>query len=263
MTVAIIVPFRSPPAVRDEQLSRFVAHMAGFLDGADWRMYVVAQSPDRRKFNRGKLLNAGYIRALEDGCGRFVFHDVDLLPSRGLLPAYLAGPEAPPLHIARAWGRYPGRDYAGGATSWSAAQFEAINGYPNTYWGWGGEDDETMRRCRAVHGRDFEMAGPAPGSGRLVDLEGLSLEGKLRALSADGGSAKCSVRWELRDDHARTWRVDGLNSLGGTYSVIRETPLGARVLRVDVELGLNDHWSDAAASFSSPSSTRSKRRRRN
>jgi hypothetical protein len=41
---------------------------------------------------------------------------------------------------------------------------QAINGYPNNYWGWGGEDDEMMRRCVTVWGKNFKMDAPTSGS---------------------------------------------------------------------------------------------------
>ena len=34
----------------------------------------------------------------------------------------------------------------GGVSAVSAEQFKAVNGYPNRYWGWGGEDDDLSER---------------------------------------------------------------------------------------------------------------------
>ncbi len=116
------------------------------------------QSNDNRKFNRGKLLNIGFDLARRDGCRVFVFHDVDLLPSTAnLLPYYSAEP-APrsPVHIARVWDRYSANaKYFGGIVAFSREQYEAINGYPNNFWGWGGEDDEMYKRIVKVSLRVF------------------------------------------------------------------------------------------------------------
>lgn len=98
--VAVIVPYRDldPAQRRSAHLEQFVPYMEGFLarkvagggegggaGGAgavgDYRVYVVEQSADGRKFNRGKLLNIGFDLARREGCGAFLFHDVDLLPS--------------------------------------------------------------------------------------------------------------------------------------------------------------------------------------
>ncbi|CAN0182616.1 unnamed protein product [Laminaria digitata] len=98
LKVAVIVPYRDldPAQKRSAHLSRFVPYMEGFLatqqqqqqqqqQGAaavEFHVYVVEQSSDDgRKFNRGKLLNIGFDLARREGCGAFLFHDVDLLPS--------------------------------------------------------------------------------------------------------------------------------------------------------------------------------------
>ena len=69
---------------------------------ADFVIYIIEQTNDGRKFNRGKLLNVGYDLAKKDGCAVVVFHDVDLPPSDELLPYYCTVPEpGKPCHIAR------------------------------------------------------------------------------------------------------------------------------------------------------------------
>ena len=40
--------------------------------------------------------------------------------------------------------RYKG--YFGGVTALTKEQFERVNGFPNNYWGWGGEDDDLRIR---------------------------------------------------------------------------------------------------------------------
>lgn len=42
------------------------------------------------------------------------------------------------------------RTYIGGAVSFSEDDFKKINGFPNNFWGWGGEDDELSERIREV-----------------------------------------------------------------------------------------------------------------
>ena len=50
--------------------------------------------------------------------------------------------EGGPLHIARVWDRYNANPkYLGGAVVFCARDYERINGFPNSFWGWGGEDD--------------------------------------------------------------------------------------------------------------------------
>lgn len=84
--VAVIVPFRDlhREQRRGEHLKRFVPYMEDFLyrqGVASFRVFIVEQSVDGRKFNRGKLLNVGFDLARQEDCAVFLFHDVDLLPS--------------------------------------------------------------------------------------------------------------------------------------------------------------------------------------
>ena len=40
--------------------------------------------------------------------------------------------------------------YFGGVVAFNQEDFEKINGFPNTFWGWGGEDDEMYSRIVEV-----------------------------------------------------------------------------------------------------------------
>lgn len=42
--------------------------------------------------------------------------------------------------------RLPYAGYFGGVSGLSKKQFLKINGFPNEYWGWGGEDDDIYNR---------------------------------------------------------------------------------------------------------------------
>ena len=45
--------------------------------------------------------------------------------------------------------------YAGGVSAMSNQTFFRINGYPNLYWGWGGEDDDFSARSNFIQCRKF------------------------------------------------------------------------------------------------------------
>lgn len=113
----------------------------------DYCVYVINQDGEG-VFNRAKLMNAGYVEALKEydyEC--FVFSDIDLVPldDRNLYRCFNN-----PRHLAVAMDKFnyqlPYNTYFGGVSSMSKEHYLKINGFPNTYWGWGGEDDDIYRR---------------------------------------------------------------------------------------------------------------------
>ena len=163
---------------RDEQLRRFLQYTE-FLDSIntleDYRIYIIEQTDDGRKFNRGKLLNIGYEIARES-CNVFMMHDVDMLPhlskekDNDLRPFYGTLPPCP-LHVAWACEDISGKGppyaaYVGGILALSGEQMERTNGFPNNYWGWGGEDDELRRRSEEA---GLELLRPSIGA--ITDTE--------------------------------------------------------------------------------------------
>jgi hypothetical protein len=139
-------------------LGAAVAGAGGACVAAAAAVFVVEQNGQHQKFNRGLLLNAGVELAAAEGYNHFICHDVDMLPSEELRPWYLTAPEPGREAVTHvAWrctnqsgfgNPYPA--YLGGITALSAAQMRRVNGFPNNYWGWGGEDDELRRRCEAA-----------------------------------------------------------------------------------------------------------------
>jgi N-terminal region of glycosyl transferase group 7/WW domain/N-terminal domain of galactosyltransferase len=138
--VAIIVPYRDIHVAqqRAAHLQKFIPHMISFLNRckrdsgyiSDYHIYIVEQSDDARKFNRGKLLNIGFdlARKSQRNHDVFVFHDVDLLPDDNLQEWYTKFPKFP-IHIARVWDRYSNNPkYFGGVVSFSSSDYKRING---------------------------------------------------------------------------------------------------------------------------------------
>ena len=226
---AIIIPFRdsekSKP--RTKQLEKLTEYMKSFLAGETYKIIVVEQSQDGLKFNRGQLLNIGFELASKDGFNNFVFHDVDLLPSPELKKYYTNIPKDEPIHIAAAWDRYnKNPNYFGGIVAFSGDMFKKINGYPNNFWGWGGEDDELYKRTKKF----FEIKKVHDGS--IKDLEELSLQQKLDYLREN--DLKFMKKREALAEHEKTWKKNGLNNLD--YKIIKLTKCGVNCEMYEAEL---------------------------
>ncbi len=261
---------------------------------SDYHIYIVEQSNDGRKFNRGKLLNIGFDIARKNKCRKgassnlssnnnqnhnnihdhsspmvdhdvFIFHDVDLLPTNEeiLSPYYTQFPTVP-IHIARLWDRYSNnKKYFGGIVSFSSSDMKRINGYPNTFWGWGGEDDEMQKRCERMNiqwkypelsarQRQDVISSKIPV---ITDLENMNISEKLSFLK-ENRVWKCNVKWEALDEHESTWKRNGLADLD--YKILGMVSLDddiveknggimkrSRATKVTVDVKLNgNHWTN-------------------
>ncbi len=181
--IALIVPFRN----RESQLKIFEDYFKKYLKEYDYKIFVIEQSNDNLKFNRGILLNIGFKCALEEGYNTFIYSDVDLLPPESLKEYYTKSNEKDIIHIAFSWNRYnqslKNISYFGGITRIPANIFKKIGGFPTLYWGWGGEDDEVYRRVLSIQNPDFEIIRPnTDPKDPIKDLEGLTLEEKFDIL---------------------------------------------------------------------------------
>ncbi|XP_054647975.1 beta-1,4-galactosyltransferase 1 [Dunckerocampus dactyliophorus] len=167
--VAIIIPFRK----RDEHLKYWLYYLHPILQRQqlDYGVYVINQDGDEI-FNRAKLLNVGYAEALKDydyEC--FVFSDVDLIPmdDRNTYKCF-----SQPRHLSVSMDKFsfrlPYNQYFGGVSSMSKEQFLTINGFPNNYWGWGGEDDDIYNRL-ASKGMSISRPSGEVGKCRMIRHE--------------------------------------------------------------------------------------------
>lgn len=148
--IGIVVPFRidrdydfydDKRYIREEQLDYFIKHFKKFMEGQNYKIYIIEQSNDNQKFNRGKLLNIGIQMAINDRCDIIICHNVSLYPDKNMLPYYTTIPSFPDSIIQTAYVKFHGLDKI---LSMTPQQFQAINGYPNTFFGKGGGENEAL-----------------------------------------------------------------------------------------------------------------------
>jgi hypothetical protein len=209
---AVVVCYRPERTCdRPAQLAQLLQRLHDLAPAAP--VYVIEQSDDGRRFNRGALLNYGTRLALDDGARGVILHDCDLLPSDDLGQYYRDAQNLArsPVHIAAAYERYKSEHFFGGVVGLSRAHILRVNGFPNRFWGWGGEDQALRERCLRLDLR------PVAARGTIKDLEvgddgaPLTLSAKLARL--DAANAKCPVKREHLRDEARAWPIDGLNAV--------------------------------------------------
>ena len=220
-TPTILIPFRdNEEQQRTAQLTKFVSHMKRYHP--DWTVLVVEQSDDGKKFNRGALLNIGTRIAAAHGVEYVIFHDVDLIPLKVLVPYYTAIPDKP-IHIAKVWtSKYDSPDFLGGVLSMSIADIATINGFPNTFFGWGGEDDALRNRIKAKKIDVYQPTLRGEGFKELAHVD-----------SRTKTEWKNMQKWE---DIA----ADKRNSTSGVstvrYKVVATEDLSDRIKKITVDL---------------------------
>lgn len=147
--VAIIVPYRD----REQHLPVFLKNLHPFLmkQQIEYGVYIVEQAAGSQ-FNRASLMNVGFVEALKQrNWDCMVFHDVDLLPmdDRNLYTC----PDQP-RHMSVAVDTFgfklPYTSIFGGVSAMTVKQFRTVNGFSNSFWGWGGEDDDMSNRLKHV-----------------------------------------------------------------------------------------------------------------
>ena len=253
INVAIIVPFRDLLTEnniinRTEQLNQFINYMKIYFNEYKKKpkIFIIEQSNDEYKLNRGKLLNIGFKIAVKQGFNYFIFHDVDLLPNNDLISYYIH-PSNKPIHIAHVWKRYSSNPhYFGGVVSFPKKIFEKINGFPNNFWGWGGEDDELYLR---IHSAKIKI-GKYPLKGTFKDLENMNLIQKLDYLKEN--KLKCMNKQEVLAEHKTTWKINGLKNI--KYKILQQNSCNKEMNNticehIIVQVLLNNHWTDNRANL--------------
>ncbi|XP_028817432.1 beta-1,4-galactosyltransferase 6 [Denticeps clupeoides] len=164
--VAVLIPFRN----RHEHLPILLLHLTPMLQRQrlQFAFYVIEQT-GTQPFNRAMLFNVGFREAMKDldwDC--LVFHDVDHIPEND---RNYYGCTHMPRHFAAKLDKYmytlPYNAFFGGVSGLTVQQFRKINGFPNAFWGWGGEDDDLWNR---VHYAGFNVTRPEGEIGKYKSI---------------------------------------------------------------------------------------------
>lgn len=225
--VAIIIPFRK----REPHLRILLGHLVPILrkQQIGYSVFVMEQEGDGT-FNKGRLMNSGFEFA--SAVGRkfglpydcFVFQDVDLLVEHDNLLYKCSGGNVVD-HLSTSIQKF---DYkrlccgmtVGGVLAMTESQFRKVNGFPNCYWGWGGEDDDINKRIKF---RRLKIGRPEEPMGRFTMIKHGPDTG-----NPYNNDVHKNVRLAIR-----RLRRDGLNNLRTNVVRIEDYPIFTRVF-IDV-----------------------------
>ena len=159
--VAFLIPARD----REYHLKQIMYHLPKLLTNqlACFGIYILDQFDSTTVFNKAKLFNAGWLEARKDNdwdC--YVFHDVDLLLQNETIEYTCDLENNQPKHLTVAIDKYGYKlsnlKMVGGASLMSEKIIRKINGWSNSFWGWGGEDDNMFFRLK---NRGFKLTRPS------------------------------------------------------------------------------------------------------
>ena len=237
-TIAVITIFRdNDEGTREAQRRTFIEKMNRVLEPYKYHIFIIEQSQDGHPFNIGKLKNVGFdivndYEKKHKGTKftNFIFTDIDMLPDDELSPYYV-NPIDGIISLAMRGTRYEQMDtktrkvFLGGVLGFSRESFEQINGYPNNFWGWGGEDDALIYRLVASNVSTVHM----PKSGKVVDLEEkMTVQEKLKKTVID------DKKWEKLFIDTTNWRTNGMSTL--EYKLLKTTKENQNTTQYKVDL---------------------------
>jgi hypothetical protein len=90
--------------------------------------------------------------------------------------------------------------------SFPKKDYEKINGFPNNFWGWGGEDDELYKRVK-----ENNLKIEIPSTGHFTDLENKNLQQKLTYLK-ENQELKCLNKRELLNEYRVPINENGIST---------------------------------------------------
>ncbi|XP_062368745.1 beta-1,4-galactosyltransferase 3-like [Cinclus cinclus] len=197
---AILVAYRN----QEKYLRHLLYYIHPFLQRQQlsYTIYLI-QQVGTGSFNRAKLLNVGVQEAMKDeewDC--LVLHDIDLVPENDY-NLYICD-EYYPKHMASAMDKFqyvlPYKSFFGGVSALTPEHYMKMNGFPNTYWGDGGEDDDIATRIHLA-GMKIVRTSPHLGRYRVINYsEETEIQEPWR-------------RPPSRHNTRKTWKADGMNTL--------------------------------------------------
>jgi hypothetical protein len=240
--IAIITCFRDvPDHSRERQRKIFISLLNILLEPyGDFHIYIIEQSDDKNLFNIGKLKNIGFeIASYENKkIDTFIFSDIDTIPDYDLVDYYFKNEEYP-ISMGLKGSRYQNKNektkkpFIGALVNFNKKLFNKINGYPNNFWGWGGEDDILLNRL--IENNSLKLYYPEHGE--IIDFEEvnnkvINLSAKLNKLRNDKLKAEMIVEKIVADLYH--WKNNGINSLN--YKVLKRTEINKRTTQIKVDL---------------------------
>ena len=209
--IVIVFPYRDRAKHYMKQMENI---QKKYKDNLEVTVYVILQN-DTHAFRRAWLLNIGIQIASahfsENVC--VITHDVDMKASKAVDYTWCDRPTLMCAEISCFNYGLPYREYAGGVVGATIQHWKEINGFTNTAYGWGGEDDDLYLRWKANHleqGPGKGLRTPEKGRGVCECSDKLDHTPRTKHMPTYNKILQKIERMTRGSDE---WKSDGLSDL--------------------------------------------------
>lgn len=222
--IALITIYRNKPDNTRLQQKRLYMYLMNKMLSqiCDYDIILVEQS-EKYLFNIGKLKNIGFDYLCKNSnatYSNFIFSDIDTIPDSNIID-YIFKLTDSLNSLAVKGTRYESMDaktsrpFIGALISCTKNIFEELNGFPNNFYGWQGEDENMLIRLYAINKPLY-----IPTNGKIIDIE--EIDGYKKTMdvkSVELKNEKEKNSWE-KNYNWKNYKQNGLSNLN--YTVLYE-----------------------------------------
>ena len=235
--ISIITIFRNnATGTREKEKNIFLKIMPTLLEKyCNFKIYIIEQSDDGEQFNIGKLKNIGFeIASNDENFDNYIFSDIDTLPDYELMEYFFIKMKYP-IALASKGTRYLKKNiqikkiFLGALIGFDPLVFKKINGYPNNFWGWGGEDDALM--VRLIKNNIKKVYYPKKGS--IIDTEEINFK-QINILTKLKMTDQDQAKFEKLYYDMNNYKKNGLSNL--EYKILERKNIDTNIINIKVDL---------------------------
>lgn len=202
--IAIIIPYRD----RRSHLIRLLDFLIPILQRqmVDFRIIVTEQYGENL-FNKGRIMNAAFRLSQQLGVDCVIFHDVDMFPQDDRIPYNCPtnGPRHLGAFLPELGYQLLYKEIVGGVLAINMNDYLRINGFSNSYWAWGGEDDDMGKR---ILSNNFTIERPSDAKHMRFSMIKHVKRKRLAPKLVYKLLANANIRW-VRDgvNETNVWKI--------------------------------------------------------